>query len=166
MLNARGRQKQELDATKNYQDKLADEMTQGLKQDAVQQLSDWAASISQVTTALMSLGTVISSVQGLIDVLNNPDTTGWEKFTAVLTQVGFVIPQLMTGMSSIVKLIDAQKTAHELATVSAIGQAGAEKVVGAAGLEAGKKLRPGVLLLRLAGCHYQLFLQQLQDLQR
>jgi hypothetical protein len=33
----------------------------------------------------MSLGTVISSVQGLIDVLNNPDTTGWEKFTAVLT---------------------------------------------------------------------------------
>ena len=146
MLNARGRQKQELDATKNYQDKLADEMTQGLKQDAVQQLSDWAASISQVTTALMSLGTVISSVQGLIDVLNNPDTTGWEKFTAVLTQVGFVIPQLMTGMSSIVKLIDAQKTAHELATVSAIGQAGAEKVVGAAGLEAGKKVAAGGLI--------------------
>lgn len=145
MLNARGRQKQELDATKNYQDKLADEMTQELKQDAVQQLSDWAASISQVTTALMSLGTVISSVQGLIDVFNNPDTTGWEKFTAVLTQVGFVIPQLMTGMSSIVKLIDAQKTAHELATVSAIGQAGAEKVMGAAGLEAGKKVAAGGL---------------------
>lgn len=143
MLNARGQQKQELDATKNYQDKLTDEMTQGLKQDAVRQLSDWAASISQVTTALMSLGTVISSVQGLIDVLNNPDTTGWEKFTAVLTQVGFVIPQLMTGMSSIVKLIDAQKTAHELATVSAIGQARAEKVVGTAGLEAGKKVAAG-----------------------
>lgn len=138
-LQQRGGQKVEKNITELFAQFMSERMEKGLEEDAAKNLNDWASSITQVTTMVSSLGTVISSVQGLIDVFNDPDSTGWEKFVAVLTQATLVLPQIATGISTFGKLIEKTAKAHNTATGAAIGQAAAEDVVGKKGVEAGAK---------------------------
>ena len=120
---SKGARQQELDETLRYQEKLRQEQQRRLEEDSLKELTSWSNQVTQVSNAIMSLGTVISSVQGLIDVFNNPDTSGWEKFVAIFTQLTFVIPQVLTGASSIFKLFENSAKAAELAGTK-IGLAG------------------------------------------
>lgn len=118
-----GARRQELDETLRYQEKLRQEQQRRLEKDSLKELTSWSNQITQVSNAIMSLGTVISSVQGLIDVFNNPNTSGWERAVAIFTQLTFVIPQVLTGASSIFKLFENSAKAAELAGTK-IGLAG------------------------------------------
>lgn len=138
-LQQRGSQKTEKNIIELFTQFMGEKMEKGLEEDATRNLNDWASSITQVTTMVSSLGTVISSVQGLIDVFNNPDSTGWEKFVAVLTQATIVLPQIATGISTFGKLIEKSAKAHSIATGAAVGHAAAEETVGNKGMEAGVK---------------------------
>jgi hypothetical protein len=46
--------------------------------------------MTTMMSGLMSLGTVISSIDGLIDTIKDPDATGWERFGRVLTSVSMI----------------------------------------------------------------------------
>jgi hypothetical protein len=47
-----------------------------------------------MTSSLMSAGMLISSISGLVDTLEDPNTTGWEKFGSVLTSVSMIAMSL------------------------------------------------------------------------
>jgi len=55
----------------------------------------WADSIVSTASAVMSLSSAISMLGSLVDTLQNPDMSGWEKFLSVLTTLGMVIPMVI-----------------------------------------------------------------------
>lgn len=62
-------------------------------------LNHWSQSVTEVSQAVMDLGSVISSVQGVINVFNNPDATAWEKIVSVISALGF-------SLGSVVRIFD------------------------------------------------------------
>ena len=63
-------------------------------------MKDWADGIATATSAIMSLGSVITSVQGAIDVFNDPDASAWDKVFAVITTISSALPLLSTLMTT------------------------------------------------------------------
>ena len=64
---------------------------------ANQKTQDWADGIANATNTIMSLGSAITSVQGAIDVFNDPDATGWDKVSAIISVIIGVLP-VATGL--------------------------------------------------------------------
>ena len=48
-------------------------------------LKDWSQRVTEVGQVVMDLGSIVSSVQGVINVFNNPDATAWEKVVSVIS---------------------------------------------------------------------------------
>jgi hypothetical protein len=67
---------------------------------------------------MMNVGMAMMQIQSLMNTLNNPDTTGWEKFTTVLMTLGFIIP-------SIVGVIKSLSSAFSLETLAKIANTAA-----------------------------------------
>ena len=44
----------------------------------------------------MSFGSMITSIQGVIDVFNDPDATGWEKISSIITLIIGILPLATT----------------------------------------------------------------------
>ena len=56
-----------------------------------------------MTSSLMSVGMLMSSISGLMDTLEDPNTSGWEKFGSVLTSVSMIAMSLggvLQGLSA------------------------------------------------------------------
>jgi hypothetical protein len=76
-------------------------------------------------SGLMSAGMLISSIDGLIDTLQDPDASGWEKFGRVLTSVSMVAMSLMGVFNllkasvSILKTLTASETIAKIANAAA-----------------------------------------------
>ena len=51
--------------------------------------------------AFSTFGMTLSSITGLIDTLNSPDTSGIDKFIASLTSLGMIIPMLRSSIKSL-----------------------------------------------------------------
>lgn len=95
---------------------------------------DWAMSLSHVMSGLMSAGMLISSINGLMDTIKNPDTSGWEKFGSVLTSVSMIAFSLMglfkgiKGLVAVTKTLFAQETVAKVANAMAtFAQVNAER---------------------------------------
>lgn len=58
---------------------------------------DWADGIANATSTIMALSSAITSVQGVIDVFNDPDATGWDKVSAIISVIVGVLP-VATGL--------------------------------------------------------------------
>lgn len=48
-------------------------------------LENWSQRVTEVSQVVMDLGSIVSSVQGVINVFNNPDATAWEKVVSVIS---------------------------------------------------------------------------------
>lgn len=48
-------------------------------------LKSWSQRVTEVGQVVMDLGSIVSSVQGVINVFNNPDATAWEKVVSVIS---------------------------------------------------------------------------------
>ena len=57
--------------------------------------------ILEGTKALSTFGMALSSITGLIDTLNNPDTSGIDKFISTLTTLGIAIPMVNSAIKSL-----------------------------------------------------------------
>ena len=57
-------------------------------------IKGWADGIANATSIVMGLGSAITSVQGAIDVFNNPDASNWDKFSAVMSVIIGLLPLL------------------------------------------------------------------------
>ena len=97
---------------------------------------DWANHLSTMTSSLMSLGMLMSSISGLMDTLEDPNTSGWEKFGQVLTSVSMIamsftgIMQGVAAGAKLVKDIFSAETKEKLLNAAAsIIQAKAEDKV-------------------------------------
>lgn len=76
-----------------------------------------------------SFATALSSLSSIIDIWNDESLSGWEKFSRILTSLGFALPMLIKGwksMKSVLTTNTAVKIANALATM---GQAKAEDVL-------------------------------------
>lgn len=71
-------------------------------------VQDWAANLSTMMSSLMSAGMLISSISGLMNTLEDPDASGWEKFGQVLTSVSMIAMSLtgvFKGISATIQFV-------------------------------------------------------------
>lgn len=82
---------------------------------------DWANHLSTMTSSLMSVGMLLSSISGLMDTLEDPNTSGWEKFGSVLTSVSMIAMSLggvFQGLSAAQSLFKGLTDKNTLATLA------------------------------------------------
>ena len=68
-------------------------------------IQDWASKLVSLGQSMMSIVSIVNSAKGAIETLTNPDASGWEKFSAVLTS--FASITMMT-----VSMVDALRKAN------------------------------------------------------
>ena len=87
----------------------------------------WSDTLVAGANAAMSFASALSMIGGIWDTLQNPDLSGWQKFTTVLTTLGMLIPTLITTWESLQKLIKSE-TFEKIKNVAAtIAQTIAER---------------------------------------
>jgi hypothetical protein len=72
-------------------------------------MRDWANHLAGITQGLSSMGMLISSFNSLMDTIKNPDSSGWEKFGAVLTSVSMIMMGLSGTWKGLVSLAKFSK---------------------------------------------------------
>ena len=80
---------------------------------------DWANKMTTVMSSIMSLGMLISSINGLIDTIKDPDMSGWEKFASILTSIGMITmmtTSVFKGLFATIELVKIAKEKHAVAT--------------------------------------------------
>ena len=83
---------------------------------------DWASTIVTTANQLMNLGLVFSSIQNLVQTLNNEDLTFGEKMISVLTSIGMIAPQVVSA----IQLINSAKISYDAITVAGTAATDAE----------------------------------------
>lgn len=72
-------------------------------------MKDWASHLTGFVSGLSSIGMLISSFSSLMNTIQNPDATGWEKFGAVLTSVSMIMMGLSGSWKGLVSLAKLSK---------------------------------------------------------
>ena len=86
-----------------------------------------AQSLTAVVSGLMSAGMLISSINGLMDTIANPDLSGWERFGQVLTSVSMIVFSLMGAWKGLTAIVSVAKTAFTTDTVAVLANSWAKK---------------------------------------
>ena len=112
--------------------------------------------ITAVAGAMSAMAMTISSINGMINTLQDPDATGWEKFSAVLMTVGMTLPLLSSAfsMTNIQMLAGASASVAQAMGWSVAGKAAAVAAgeVTAFGTALWTALWPiGLVMLAIAG---------------
>ena len=84
-------------------------------------MQDWATHLSGFVSGIMSAGMLISSIHGLINTLESPDASGWEKFGSVLTSVAMIAMSfsgVIKGLTAMVHFAQAALNKETLAKVA------------------------------------------------
>ena len=119
-------------------------------------LSGFSSFVQGASTAVMG----ISMLKNAIDTINNPDISGWEKFSSVLMSLGMGIPMVMNGITVFKDVIDKIRASTGLLnTVEAANLALKEKhitvsmasILAAKGLNEEEKKGHIIRLLTKAG---------------
>ena len=75
----------------------------------------------QMVGSLGRIASAAKSLSGLVDVINSKDMNGWEKFLSILTTLGFALPMLMGGFTSLQKGVIGLAASLKGAEVAALG---------------------------------------------
>lgn len=86
-----------------------------------QSLISLSTTVTSLGGAAMSAYSSMNSLGGIIEALSNPDTTGWEKFSAVFTGLAATIPQLISGFKSLQSVNSFFKTMADAGKVTING---------------------------------------------
>ena len=84
-------------------------------------MQDWATHLTNVVSGIMSAGMLISSINGLMNTLEDPDASGWEKFGSVLTSVAMITMSftgVIKGLTAVYKFATAALNKETLAKVA------------------------------------------------
>ena len=68
----------------------------------------WADTLTAGVQAATAAASALSMLGDITDTLSDPDTSGWEKFTRVLTTVSILIPTLITAWTALKTIINAE----------------------------------------------------------
>jgi hypothetical protein len=61
----------------------------------------WADDLVASTQVVFSFSSALSMLGGITDTLQDPDMSGWEKFTSILTTLTMLIPTLLSLWTSL-----------------------------------------------------------------
>lgn len=86
-----------------------------------QSLISLSTTLTSLGGAAMSAYSSMNSLSGIIETLSNPDTTDWEKFSAVFTGLVATIPQLISGFKSLQSVNSFFKTMADVGKVTING---------------------------------------------
>jgi hypothetical protein len=84
-------------------------------------MQDWATHLTGAVSGIMSAGMLISSFTGLMNTINDPDVSGWEKFGSVLTSVAMIVMSftgVIKGLTSVYKFATEALNKETLAKVA------------------------------------------------
>ena len=84
---------------------------------------EWSDNLVASADVILTTVSVLQSLKGIIDTLNDPDISGWDKFLAVLSTVGTMVPMVMSSINSLT-------TIYKASTAAASGAAGANAAAG------------------------------------
>ena len=89
-------------------------------------IHDWATGITAAASTALSFVSILNSVKGAFDALTNPELSGWEKFTTILSSLAMVVMMTVSVMESLGKAIKGLQKAQIKKTVTTIASAAAE----------------------------------------
>ena len=89
-------------------------------------ISDWATGVTAAASTVFSLVSILNAAKGAFDALTNPDLSGWEKFTTVLSSLAMVVMMTVSVMSSLSKAIEGLRKAQLKKTLVTVTSAAAE----------------------------------------
>jgi hypothetical protein len=59
-------------------------------------VKDWAGTLTEATSTVMALSSAVTTAKGIIDVFNQPDVSGWDIFSTVLSGIaGGIVPAVV-----------------------------------------------------------------------
>lgn len=64
-------------------------------------IKGWADHIVTAANTLMTATMVINSINGIINTLEDPDQTGWQKFIAIVSTAAMVLPMLASSLTAL-----------------------------------------------------------------
>ena len=103
-------EKQQAEASAEV-DKMSEQITEDIN-NASGARKTWADDFMSFANAAMAATGAISMLTGIVDTLQDPDLSGWEKFTATLTTMSMLIPTLITLWSSFKKVLESETAAQ------------------------------------------------------
>lgn len=89
----------------------------------------WADDIVTAATAVTGFVSALNMISGAMDILSDPDTSGWEKFTTVLMTLGMIIPTLTSAWTALKTVIGSETLVKIANTLATWGQVAAEKAL-------------------------------------
>ena len=90
---------------------------------------EWSDIFVAGVSAATSFASALSMIGGIWDTLSDPDLSGWEKFTTVLTTLSMLIPTLVTLWTSLKTVINKETGEKIKNTIATWGQVAAEAVL-------------------------------------
>lgn len=57
--------------------------------------------IASAASAMTGVVNILNQLKGLSDAFTNPDLTGWERFSAILSSIGFMVPSIVSVLKNI-----------------------------------------------------------------
>ena len=81
-------------------------------------LKNWSQRVTEVSQVVMDLGSIVSSVQGVINVFNNPDATAWEKVVSVISLLSATLGSAVRIFDTVSKSTFLLKLAAKSAGIS------------------------------------------------
>ena len=89
-------------------------------------IHDWATGVTAAASTALSFVSILNSAKGAFDALTNPDLSGWEKFTSVLSSLAMIVMMTVSVMESLGKAIKGLQKAQVKKTLTTIASAAAE----------------------------------------
>lgn len=103
-------------------------------------IHDWATGVTAAASSIMSFVNILNSMSGAIDALTNPDLSGWEKFTTVLSSLSMVVIMTVSAIGSLANAVKGLQKAQVKQTLITIASASAE-YIDAAAVKANEKAK-------------------------
>ena len=79
----------------------AEKKAQDILEGNIESNKDYYETFTQLASATTSLISVFTSLESIWDTLQDPDLSGWEKFTSITMSLGTAIPMLITSLNGL-----------------------------------------------------------------
>lgn len=79
----------------------AEKKAQDILEGNIESNKDYYETFTQLASATTSLISVFTSLESIWDTLQDPDLSGWEKFTSIAMSLGTAIPMLITSLNGL-----------------------------------------------------------------
>ena len=124
-----GETEQELTDAKREAEAQAKRTTDAMD-NAKKSQDSWSATVINAANSTMQLTMGLNALSNVFDVISNPDLSGWEKFSAILSSLAIGVPALINAWNGFETVLEAIKANLNAETI-ALGLNSAAQVLNA-----------------------------------